>query len=416
MRCSWIVASEAEGTEISKARPGSMWQVRSGYRCVAYVASAAAAANLRFQSVKLEERGIYVPPPRFAGNFEKLKQPTAEKVDQLVWAVKHLEVDELQKLLQRWPDGAALIDKDDNTLFHLAASESKRCAAQPEVASQVISLLLQSGWQVVDQKNRGGERAEVLASRLDPNGAAEQIIRARSRGFKESSRAEVPLTLIGEMSPAPWEWQYPVQDEQRRSFAGVKFRAFPEETCARWMTSLVEKGQWIRLPGVPRQVIWYVSEDCADVPYRYSGLEFPAVIYPDFMLEIREELCKLCGIPKDDYPNSCNVNIYQDGSHEVGWHSDDEVMFQGLSGDTRILSLSLGAARDFNWRLQGTTETLGTVSLGDGDVATMEGLFQKHYKHAVPACIHPCGQRINLTFRWIKVKAHAADAATIATT
>ena len=73
-------------------------------------------------------------------------------------------------------------------------------------------------------------------------------------------------------------------------------------------------------------------------------------------------------------------------------------------GARRILSLSLGAARDFQWRLQGTTETLGTVALGDGDVATMEGLFQKHYKHAVPACDSPCGPRINLTFRWIKVK------------
>lgn len=394
-----------------------MWQARSCYRSGACLASAAAGvASLRFQPIKLEERGSYVPPPRFDGSFQKLTQPTADKVDQLVWAVKHFEVNELRRLLGRWPHGAALIDEDDNTLFHLAASESRRCAAQPEVAKEVVSLLLQSGWQVVDQKNRGGERAEVVASRLDPNGAAEQIIRARSRCFKESSRAEVPLQLIGETSPAPWEWQYPVQDEQRRSFAGVNFRAFSEETCSRWMTSLVEKGEWIELPGVPRQVIWYVSEDCADVPYRYSGLEFPAVVYPDFMLEIRKELCKVCGIPEDDFPNSCNVNIYQDGSNEVGWHSDDEVMFQGLSGDTRILSLSLGAARDFSWRLQGTTETLGTVSLGDGDVATMEGLFQKHYKHAVPACKQPCGQRINLTFRWIKVKAHAADAATVATT
>ena len=42
--------------------------------------------------------------------------------------------------------------------------------------------------------------------------------------------------------------------------------------------------------------------------------------------------------------------------------------------NARILSLSLGASRDFCWRLQGTLEMLGTVPLGDGDVATMEGL------------------------------------------
>ena len=91
----------------------------------------------------------------------------------------------------------------------------------------------------------------------------------------------------------------------------------------------------------------------------------------------------------------------------------------------------------------------------------LQGLFQKHYKHAVrywvdlallqiilpahlagifgvyrlhtltafnalcttaraavasevPACTHPCGQRINLTFRWIKVK--VATAACLLTT
>ncbi|CAJ1353537.1 unnamed protein product, partial [Effrenium voratum] len=232
----------------------------------------------------------------------------------------------------------------------------------------------------------------------------------RSSGCAEALRSQKPLPLLGEMSPKPWQWQYPVQDEQRRSYMGVIFRAFPEETCTKWLHTLVSEGHWIQIPGVPRRVIWYVDEDFADVPYRYSGLEFEATPYPDFMLEIREELCKLCGIPEGEYPNSCNVNIYDDQSQEVGWHSDDEVLFQGLAGDTRILSLSLGASRDFCWRLQGTLEMLGTVPLGDGDVATMEGLFQKHYKHCVPPSDEPCGKRINLTFRWIKVKAHAVDA------
>lgn len=271
-------------------------------------------------------------------------------------------------------------------------------------------MLLQNGWQVVDQKNKVGERADVVAKRLDPKGPVGRVLGSRSLCFKEPLRVEAPLQLLGESSPKPWTWQYPVQDEQRRSFAGVNFRAFSAEQCSRWMNLLLEEGCWIQLPGVPRKVIWYVSEDCADVPYRYSGLEFPATVYPPFMREICKELCTLCGIPEGQYPNSCNVNVYDDGTHEVGWHSDDEVLFQGLACDTRILSLSLGSARDFSWRLQGTSEALGSVPLGDGDVATMEGLFQKHYKHAVPATSQPRGKRINLTFRWIRVKADGVDA------
>eukprot|EP00439_Symbiodinium_sp_Y106_P085201 s635_g27.t2 len=284
------------------------------------------------------------------------------------------------------------------------------CIGGDSNENKVLSLLLQNGWQVVDQKNKVGERADVVAKRLDPKGPVGRVLGSRSLCFKEPLRVEAPLQLLGESSPKPWTWQYPVQDEQRRSFAGVNFRAFSAEQCSRWMNLLLEEGCWIQLPGVPRKVIWYVSEDCADVPYRYSGLEFPATVYPPFMREICKELCTLCGIPEGQYPNSCNVNVYDDGTHEVGWHSDDEVLFQGLACDTRILSLSLGSARDFSWRLQGTSEALGSVPLGDGDVATMEGLFQKHYKHAVPATSQPRGKRINLTFRWIRVKADGVDA------
>ncbi|CAE7500759.1 unnamed protein product [Symbiodinium microadriaticum] len=360
------------------------------------------AGALRHNVVSPEETPTYVPPPRWRGTFATLpSRPPESEAGQLAWAVKHLKVDKVRSILERWPHGAALIDDENNTLFHLAAANPGRAAEQPEGAGEVLSLLLQNGWQVVDQKNTVGERADVVAKRLDPKGPVGRVLGSRSLCFEEPLRVEAPLQLLGEASPRPWTWQYPVQDEQRRSFAGVNFRAFSEEQCSRWMNLLLEEGCWIQLPGVPRKVIWYVSEDCADVPYRYSGLEFPATVYPPFMKEICKELCTLCGIPEGQYPNSCNVNVYDDGSHEVGWHSDDEVLFQGLAMDTRILSLSLGSARDFSWRLQGTSEALGSVPLGDGDVATMEGLFQKHYKHAVavsefkvvglwtPTCVRP---------------------------
>lgn len=398
----------------SASGTGRRADTRSGAIVAAFGLATAGAVHLSEGCpVQLEESPVYVPPPRYPGRFSEIsKRPPTDEAGQLAWAVKHLEVERLRKSLETWPEGAALIDLDDNTLFHLAASEPKS-AAQGTRVTQVVQLLLQKhGWSVVDQKNCHGERAELVADHLDPQGPASKLLHNRSRTFSEKNRIEAPLRLIGELSPKPWEWDYPVQDEQRRSFAGVNYKAFPADQCNRWMKALLEKGTWSGIPGIPRRVGWYVSEEFADCPYRYSGLEYPATVFPDFMLEIREELCKLCGIPEDDYPNSCNVNVYEDNRGEVGWHSDDEVMFQGLAGDTRILSLSLGAARDFCWRLQGTTETLGSCSLGNGDIMTMEGLFQKHFKHAVPESSIPAGKRINMTFRWIRVKAHAADAGT----
>jgi alkylated DNA repair dioxygenase AlkB len=305
-----------------------------------------------------------------------------------------------------------MIDSEDNTLFHVASSASRRYAARPEDAQDMLEALLSNGWAVVDQKNLNGERAEIVADRLDPHGPWRQMLRGRSHDFREPLRSEKPVSLIGELTPTPWKWQYLVQDEQRRSWAGVSLKAFPPEKCKEWMAATLKDSPWADLPGVPRKVAWFVSQECVDCPYRYSGLEYPPTVYPPFMQEIRAEVCKLCGIPENEFPNSCNVNVYDDHEQDVGWHSDDEVMFQGLSGDTRIISFSLGSARDFSWRLQGTTEILGSVPLGDGDVMTMEGLFQKHYKHSVPKSTTACGKRVNYTFRWIKVKAHAADAGT----
>jgi alkylated DNA repair dioxygenase AlkB len=333
--------------------------------------------------------------------------------------VKHLEVDTVRDILEKWPHGAALLDEEDNTLFHVAAFQGERCNAQPETAKQLFALLLQHGWQVVDMKNRRGERAEVVAKNIDPEGVSKQLLSGRSHDFNEDLRAEHPLELIKEKSCVPWDWEYPVQDDQRRAFAGVVKRAVGPDICSRWMDIVTKDAPWDRTSD-GRQVAWFVSEDCWDCPYRYSGNEHAGHVFPPFMEEIREEVCgRICGIPREKYPNCCNVNVYPGGDPpegEVGWHADDEVYFQSLDGDTTIISFSLGSHRDFKWRLQGTDTALGSVSLGDGDVMTMEGLFQKHYKHSVPKSTTPCGKRLNFTFRWIVAKAHAEDAGTAAVT
>eukprot|EP00415_Alexandrium_ostenfeldii_P003916 UN3916 len=89
----------------------------------------------------------------------------------------------------------------------------------------------------------------------------------------------------------------------------------------------------------------------------------------------------------------------------VGWHADDEQLFQGRFRDCRIISLSLGAPRNFelrlNWPQDGDKEPLVRLPLGNGDICTMEGMAQKHFQHRVPREDNVVGARINLTWRWI---------------
>lgn len=363
--------------------------------------------------VNSNRASAYESPPRLNKPFSALPCVMPEdRAGKLAWAVKHLAVEKVKEILAKWPHGASSLDIAGNTLFHLAASEWSHCSPQPEGALEIVQILLQKGWSVVDAKNEQGERADDVAAKANPDGLLNQLLEARSRDFQEKLRMEQYLPLIWDESPVPWKWERALQDDQRRCFAGLFKGAFSAEKCRKWMDATLEKGNWSVIPGVPRTVAWYVSQEYADCPYRYSGLEFPATVFPPFLLEIRKAVCELCGILPDQYPSACNVNVYDDQKHEVGWHSDDEVMFQGLSRDTCIISLSLGSPRHFCWRLQGTAAKLGTVALGDGDIMTMEGLFQKHYKHSVPKSDSPVGRRVNFTFRWIVVKAHAVDAGT----
>lgn len=206
-----------------------MASAHAGFRRLAAIGSSSFAAGslcqLKSPSVA-EERSwrtpTYVPPPRFEAGFANLSSaPSNDDAGALAWAVKHLDANKVKGILEKWPHGAALVDKDNNTLFHLAASENERFGSQPEVAKEIMTLLFKNGWQVVDQKNKNGERAELVAKRLDPEGVPRKLLKARSHDFLEKFRTERPLQLVGERSTIPWAWEYLVQDERRRSYAGV---------------------------------------------------------------------------------------------------------------------------------------------------------------------------------------------------
>merc|ERR1711957_298819 len=96
-------------------------------------------------------------------------------------------------------------------------------------------------------------------------------------------------------------------------------------------------------------------------------------------------------------------NLYDCGGSSVAGHADDEALFNGKFQDIRIVSLSLGARRTFELRanVQNNSGASERMSLGDGDICTMEGLAQKHYQHRVPPEGAVEGARINLTWRWI---------------
>mmetsp|Transcript_126996 Transcript_126996/g.365287 ORF Transcript_126996/g.365287 Transcript_126996/m.365287 type:complete len:166 (-) Transcript_126996:177-674(-) len=149
---------------------------------------------------------------------------------------------------------------------------------------------------------------------------------------------------------------------------------------------------------------WLVKKGCR-CQYRYGGVSVPPVHFPQWMQELLEECMPLCGLSDpESWPNSCNVNVYSDGSDGIDWHSDDEPLFQGRDKACAIISLSLGETRTFELRLaeQGDIGVKNQVRLRSGDIATMEGHLQRHYVHRVPKSSGKSLRlRVNLTWRWI---------------
>ncbi|CAK0831096.1 unnamed protein product, partial [Prorocentrum cordatum] len=222
----------------------------------------------------------------------------------------------------------------------------------------------------------------------------------------EEPRAQNKLQLIGEACPN--KWFYLLKDEDRRSFAAYQPCPFTEEQCKERFGT-IEKGTDWKQPEapngelIPRKTAWMVSRGC-QCTYRYGRIEVEPQEFPPWMLSILREVMPLCGITdENEWPNSCNMNLYEDGGMSVGWHADDEALFQGKFNDIKIISLSLGVRRKFQLRANWPNENervMRHIMLGDGDLMTMEGMTQKHFQHRVPKEDNVEGRRINLTWRW----------------
>lgn len=227
----------------------------------------------------------------------------------------------------------------------------------------------------------------------------------------EEPRKDTGLTLVQEdakLSAPQAKWVYAVHDDSRRCYAGCLRKALTETQSRHFFEAIRDDTSWGRPApksgrAPPRKTAFMVQEGC-QCRYQYSGITVEPQAFPRCVQKLMAKVMPLFGIrDRSLWPNCCNVNLYEDGGHSVGWHTDDERIFQGKFQDIRILSMSFGQTRSFEMRPiwpEDGEKTHYKVLLGNGDLATMEGMFQKHYLHRVPKDASQ-GPRINLTWRWV---------------
>ncbi|CAE7609662.1 cah [Symbiodinium necroappetens] len=253
----------------------------------------------------------------------------------------------------------------------------------------------------------------------------------------EPSLEERPLLLLGDFTPKDGlkkeseagncERKILLWDEGRRCFASHWPGALASSFCSYAFDLLMQHGPWEALHSkkgqVTRETCWYVRAGCrCDYTYgiaRVRAKKKPSATFRAAMETLLEEvMSRVCpGLPKDAWPNCANLNLYTEAWQSVGWHADDESLFMGRDRDCPIVSVSLGARREFWLALRHENcmdpqlKSIVEVDLCDGDVLTMEGLCQKHCVHFVPCDVrnvtpHPWQSdgraRINVTWRWIR--------------
>jgi alkylated DNA repair dioxygenase AlkB len=108
---------------------------------------------------------------------------------------------------------------------------------------------------------------------------------------------------------------------------------------------------------------------------------------------LRDRFDREFGIPT----NTVLANLYRDGRDYMGWHRDRE---PELGPDPHVVSLSLGAPRDFDVRSDGDGRQ-HRFTLGHGDLLVMGTKSQTNWTHRVPKRLKITNLRINLTFRQV---------------
>ncbi len=137
-----------------------------------------------------------------------------------------------------------------------------------------------------------------------------------------------------------------------------------------------------------RKVAWYAN---SNIDYTYSNISKKALPFTPALLNLKQIIEQKTG---ETY-NACLLNLYQNGSEGMGWHSDDEKELEPLSS---IASLSLGADRKFSLKHKQNKQTVSLI-LENGSLLEMKNETQLFWKHALPKTTKVLGPRINLTFR-----------------
>lgn len=146
---------------------------------------------------------------------------------------------------------------------------------------------------------------------------------------------------------------------------------------------------WGRQHLQPRLTAWH-----GDARYTYSGLTLDPLPFTALQREVKAAVEDATGRRF----NSVLLNYYRNERDSMGMHSDDE---PELGPEPAIASVSFGATRTFILKHKRSKHTV-KLDLEAGSLLLMAGKTQNNWLHGINKESQPKGQRVNLTFRYIR--------------
>ncbi len=177
---------------------------------------------------------------------------------------------------------------------------------------------------------------------------------------------------------------------------------FSRETSDELFQSLKDTIQWqqdqIKFYGkefnVPRLTALYGDKNKS---YSYSGIQMHPHEWNQDLLFIKKHIEKVTNVAF----SSCLLNYYRDGKDSNDWHQDNEKV---LGVNPIIASVSFGETRPFQLKHMSRTDLKKIdIPLSHGSFLLMKGTTQHFWKHKIPKTTRNISERINLTFRVIKI-------------
>ncbi|WP_291725847.1 alpha-ketoglutarate-dependent dioxygenase AlkB family protein [Bernardetia sp.] len=197
---------------------------------------------------------------------------------------------------------------------------------------------------------------------------------------------------------------YFLETENESDWKSTDWRTFEKENLAKIKFKNIDwQHNQIKIFGKmlfePRFSAWYGDKDAN---YSYSNLKLEPNSWNEKLLFVKNEIEKLISISELENIkfNSVLMNWYRDGQDSMGWHSDNE---KELGRNPVIASLNFGAARRFLFRNIKNKKEKVEFSLQNGLLLIMAGEIQHFWQHAIPKEAKIKTNRINLTFRTIKL-------------